>query len=62
MLWACLWIGVLVFLGFEILRSPGMDKSGRVVGASALDDLRHRWAVRRQIARDRRAARKAITL
>lgn len=58
MLWACLWIGVLAFLGFEILRSPGMDKSGRIMGPSALDDLRHRWSVKRQIARDRRSAQR----
>lgn len=58
MLWACLWIGVLVWLGIEILRAPGMDNSGRIVGPSALGEFRHRWSVKRQIARDRRAAQR----
>lgn len=62
MLWASLWIAVLAWLGFEILRAPGMDNGGRIVGPSALGDFRHRWSVQRQIARDRRAARKATTL
>lgn len=49
-------LAILAFLALEILRAPGMDNSGQT--RSALGDLRHRWSVKRQIARDRRAARR----